>query len=234
MGNCIYCGQPAGFLRSRHKECEASHREKMRKIEICRQELIQVTTEYIQGKDDFSLLDNKLKDIVLSYDIERLDYPTYHVESFERTVDQIIEDGVVSDEKSDRLIAYMKFYNLSQNDVDIHGAATKLVKAAILNNTLAGIIQSPRTDTPLPINLQKNEQLVWIFKNVQYLEDKIRKQYIGGSQGMSFRVMKGVYYHVSAFKGRAVESSERVYVDSGLLFITSKHLYFWLFAKSYG
>lgn len=26
MGNCIYCGKPAGFLRKRHRECEEKHK----------------------------------------------------------------------------------------------------------------------------------------------------------------------------------------------------------------
>ena len=25
MGNCIYCSQPAGFLRSKHNECESTY-----------------------------------------------------------------------------------------------------------------------------------------------------------------------------------------------------------------
>jgi hypothetical protein len=38
--------------------------------------------------------------------------------------------------------------------------------------------------------------------------------------------MKGVYYRVGAFKGHAVESTERVHIDTGWVVITTKNIYF--------
>jgi hypothetical protein len=38
--------------------------------------------------------------------------------------------------------------------------------------------------------------------------------------------MKGVYYRVGAFKGHAVEYTERVHVDNGWIAITNKNIYF--------
>jgi len=35
-----------------------------------------------------------------------------------------------------------------------------------------------------------------------------------------------VYYHVGAFKGHAVESTDRVLVDIGLAILTNKNIYF--------
>ena len=81
-------------------------------------------------------------------------------------------------------------------------------------------------DSPLPINLQKGEKVIWAFKGTEYLEDKIRKQFVGGSQGLSFRVAKGVYYKTGAFKGHSVERTERIKSDNGLLAFTNKHIYF--------
>ena len=52
------------------------------------------------------------------------------------------------------------------------------------------------------MNFQKGEQIVWAFPGADYLEDKTKRQYVGGSQGVSIRVMKkAVYYRVGAFKG---------------------------------
>jgi hypothetical protein len=58
------------------------------------------------------------------------------------------------------------------------------------------------------------------------LQDKTRREFVGGSQGVSVRVMSGVYYRVSAFKGRPVEHSERVLVDTGLVVIADRNIYF--------
>jgi hypothetical protein len=58
------------------------------------------------------------------------------------------------------------------------------------------------------------------------LQDKTKRQYAGTSQGVSVRVMKGVYYRVGAFKGQAIDSVERIHVDTGWLVITTKNIYF--------
>jgi hypothetical protein len=78
----------------------------------------------------------------------------------------------------------------------------------------------------LPFNFQKNEQLVWLFQNVEYLEDKTRREYVGKSSGVSIRIAKGVYYRTGAFKGHPIERTERVSLGHGLLGVTTKHLYF--------
>lgn len=43
---------------------------------------------------------------------------------------------------------------------------------------------------------------------------------------MSIRVAKGLYYRVGAFKAQAVDRTERVHVDTGLVAVTDKHIYF--------
>ena len=78
----------------------------------------------------------------------------------------------------------------------------------------------------MSIHFQKGEQVVWAFLGAQFLEDKVRRQFVGGSRGVSIRVMKGVYYRVGAFKGHTIERTERVLVDTGALVVTQKNLYF--------
>ena len=58
------------------------------------------------------------------------------------------------------------------------------------------------------------------------VEDKVRREFVGGSQGVSVRVTKGVYYRVGAFKGHAVEHTESVHIDTGWVFVTNKNIYF--------
>ena len=49
---------------------------------------------------------------------------------------------------------------------------------------------------------------------------------MGLSQGVSFRVMKGVYYRVGSFKGRPITRQERVSLGTGTLYVTDRNLYF--------
>ena len=74
--------------------------------------------------------------------------------------------------------------------------------------------------------------MVWVFRPCDYLEDKTRRQYVGGSQGVSFRIAKGVYYRIGAFHGQPIDHTERVQVDTGIVVATNKNIYFAGPAKS--
>lgn len=147
---------------------------------------------------------------------------------------QALEDNVLEEKEEERLVLFYQHFGLSQTDLDRNGAFTRTAKAGLIREVLNGVIPDRyKLDGTLPINFQKSEQVVWVFARVKYLEDKVRRQYVGGSQGMSFKVGKGVYYRVGAFKGRSIESTERVHIDTGLLAVTSKHIYFHGTAKSF-
>ena len=72
----------------------------------------------------------------------------------------------------------------------------------------------------------KSEQFVWVIQGVDYLETVVRLERRGSSQGVSIRVAKGLYYSPRQFRSRAVEWEETVKADTGLLGLTTKHLYF--------
>ena len=61
----------------------------------------------------------------------------------------------------------------------------------------------------------------------EYIEQKIKREYVGGSAGVSIRIARGVYYRIGAFKGHPIEKSHAVHVDTGILGITNKHIYFY-------
>jgi len=65
-----------------------------------------------------------------------------------------------------------------------------------------------------------------VFQGVQYYEQKNRREYVGGSTGVSVRIAKGVYLRTSAFKGRPVDRLETVHFGTGILAVTNKHIYF--------
>ena len=62
------------------------------------------------------------------------------------------------------------------------------------------------------------------------MEDRQHKerQYVGGSSGVSIRIMKGVYFRSSEFRGHPVTRTRtsRDVVDVGQMAVTTKHLYF--------
>jgi hypothetical protein len=142
-------------------------------------------------------------------------------------VERSLQDGVLSEVEEKRLNHLADRLSLSQDELNRSGAFTRLVKSAVIRDVLNGVIPQRLTvEYSLPINSQKGEQLVWLFNPTGFLEDRTHREYIGESSGLSLREMKGVYYRTGAFKGRHVDRTERIHVDTGLLAITSKNIYF--------
>ena len=220
MGKCRYCGNPAGFLRSKHSECDELNQSGRQRIAI---EVLRA----IKDSGNFDNLERAIAKIEQSAFILSSERKAHLVKGWEDSVEQFLEDGILDTTEEQRLLAFKEHFALSQSDLDKNGALTKTTKAAILRDVLNGVVpQRMSVDGNLPINLQKGEQVVWAFAGSKYLEDKTRRQFVGRSQGVSVRVMKGVYYKVGAFKGHAVENTQRVHVDTGWIVVTTKNIYF--------
>jgi hypothetical protein len=227
LGDCKYCGKPAGFLRGKHAECEELHRERERVTQDGRQQISDEVLRAIKGSDSFDTLEKIIIEIEQSTLVSASDRKALLVKGWENSVEQFLEDGILDVAEEHRLIEFKNRFELSQSELDRNGALTRTAKAAVLRDVLNGIIpERLSVEGNLPINFQKGEQIVWAFPDSKYLEDKTRRQYVGSSRGVSVRVMKGVYYRVGAFKGHAVESNQRVHIDTGWVVVTSKNIYF--------
>jgi hypothetical protein len=227
LGNCKYCGKPAGFLSSKHAECEEQHWQRERVIQGGRQRIAVEVLRAIKGSESFDILEKTIAEIEQTSFIPPTERKALLTKGWENSVEQFLEDGILDTTEEKRLVEFKERFALSQSEIDRNGALTKTAKAAVLRDVLNGVIpQRMSVDGNLPINLQKGEQIVWAFSGSKYLEDKTRRQFVGGSQGVSVRVMKGVYYRVGAFKGQAVEHTERVHIDTGWVVVTNKNIYF--------
>ena len=146
---------------------------------------------------------------------------------FSKVVEELLENGTLKLEDDKRFLEFREHFSLSDEILNLGGALEKYVKMATLQEAMEGKIPDRmRLDECLPINFQKGEQIVWAFPNSKYYEDKTSRQYIGGSHGASIRIMKGVYYRIGAFRGHAVDSVERIHVDTGWVVLTNKNIYF--------
>lgn len=227
MGNCRYCGKSAGFLRSKHNECEEQHQQRELLIQEGSALIISEVLRAIKGTQPFDVLGKKISEIELASFVPSKDLKKLLITGWEKTVNEFLEDGILDTTEEKRLMEFKEQFALSQDDLNENGAFEMTAKAVVIRDILNGIVPKRISlDGSLPINPQKGEQIVWAFPKSQYLEDKTRRQYVGGSQGVSVRVMKGVYYRVGAFKGHSVEHTERVHVDDGIVIVTNKNIYF--------
>ena len=148
-------------------------------------------------------------------------------EAWEEAVAAVLEDGVLSLEEEAALVRYMRHFKLSSHTVNKSGGHTQMVKGAVIREAAEGMVpERLRITDPVPFNLMKSEQLVWIMEDVDYHEVVTRRERRGTSHGLSIRVAKGLYYRPGMFRSHVREWEETVHLDTGLLGITSKHLYF--------
>ena len=148
-------------------------------------------------------------------------------QAWEAAVEGSLEDGVLSLDEENALVRYLRHFDLTQSLVDTNGAYQNMIKSAVIREAAEGLIPDRLTlNTRPPFNLMKSEQLVWVIDGVGYYEVKTRRERRGTSHGVSIRVAKGLYYSPRTFRSRAVEWEETVHEDTGLLGVTSKHIYF--------
>jgi hypothetical protein len=226
LGNCKYCGKPAGFLRSKHDECEKQYLQRQQAIEDGKRQMLDEVLGALKSTDNFDDLEKTISAIEQSSSVPPTERKAILINGWEKSVDQSLENGITDLAEEKRLLAFIKRFALAPEDLNKNGALIKLTKAAVLRDVLNGIVPHMHTMENPPVNFQKGEQFVWAFRNSKYLEEKVRREYVGGSQGLSVRVMKGIYYRAGAFKGHAVEHEERVVVDTGCVIVTDKNLYF--------
>lgn len=225
--DCIYCGKPAGFLHRKHEECERQAIQRQNAIQRGEQEIRDKVRDALAHSDDFDELEKTISEIETLSNIPATERKPMLVEEWETCVKSLIDKGVIDEATEKRLVRFQSQFNLSDSDVDKDGVYTALVKAGVLRDVLNGTVPTRYSfQGDLPVNLQKGEQVAWGFCGTRYLEDRIHREYVGGSNGVSVRVMKGVYYHTSAFKGHTVENAETLEIDQGWAIMTNKNIYF--------
>lgn len=220
MGNCNFCNKPAGFFRKQHKEClEKFNKGKIVIIELSRSAVINSHNSQ-NVLDEISSVASKC--FIPSQLVSQL-----IISGWEQAVESAFEDGVLTQNEEDDLFNFANSFSLEQKSLDKNGYYSKIIKGAILRDIMEGTIpERVKISGSLPFNFQKDEKLVWVFQNVDYYEKKTRKQYVGGYQGVSVKIAKGIYYRTGSFKGHPVETTETQKIDNGIFAVTDKHIYF--------
>ncbi len=219
MGDCIWCHSKAGWFSTEHKECAA---KRSRAINAFTQRALATAT----GQLPIDALRTDIPALGGNY-VQGSEVRPLLVRGFEGAVDSLLDDHVISEEEEAWLGDYAQGFDLSDADLNVRGARTRVVMGSVLRRIMAGELPRLQIEQDgLPFNLQKSEDLVWVFRGVGYYEERSRTEYRGGSPAMSVRVMKGVYIREKAFRGHPVVTTELTHIDNGPMALTTKHLYF--------
>ena len=220
MGDCRYCGENAGFLRNSHGECEEANR-------LGWQEMVaRARNSALSGQDRESLV-GELEGLASSSYVSLERIREALVAGWEQAVETALDDHLITVEEESHLAQYAERFHLPHEELDRNGARTSVIQGSVIREVVEGNLpQRQQVIGNVPFNLQKSETLVWVFDGVSYLEERVRRERVGGAQGASIRVMRGVYYHTGGFRSRTVETTETQKLDVGLMGLTNKHIYF--------
>ena len=133
------------------------------------------------------------------------------------------------DQNEERSVArFMQFTGLPQQVLNANKSLEKVVQSKVLQELLNGQVPAPRITISgsFPFMLNKNEHMLWLFRDVTLQMQKVRRETVGRTRGVSVRVCKGVYYRTGGFRGRPVETTYMQRVGTGSVCLTDKNLYF--------
>lgn len=221
MGKCKYCGQDAGFFHSKHEECEKKFNQGLASIK-------QIVSTCFTNKEDFYLKDREIKNIVESSHIDNTTLQQIYCSVFDDAIDNYLNDGVIDTQENQTVARFMQFTGLPQSVLNANQSLEKVVQSKVLQDILQGNVPAPNItiNGDFPFLLGKGEHLIWLFRNITLHQQKVQREFVGRSRGMSFRVMKGVYYRTGGFKGHPVETTVMQRIGIGSVCLTDKNLYF--------
>lgn len=84
----------------------------------------------------------------------------------------------------------------------------------------------PVIDPPGGFVKKKRESVHWIVPDVIFFEERMQTSYSGVSQGVSFRIAKGVSYRVGGHRGNIRRTPQMTEIDRGRLVITDERIIF--------
>lgn len=221
MGKCKYCGQDAGFFHSKHEECEKKFNQGLASIK-------QIVSTCFTNKEDFYLKDREIKNIVESSHIDNTALQQIYCSVFDDAIDNYLNDGVIDTQENRTVARFMQFTGLPQAVLNANQSLEKVVQSKVLQEILQGVAPTPKLtiNGDFPFLLGKEEHLVWLFRNITLHQQKVQREFVGRSRGVSVRVMKGVYYRTGGFKGHPVETTVMQRIGIGSVCLTDKNLYF--------
>lgn len=162
---------------------------------------------------------------VLPLSQQKKDEAYYNV--LNKAADKFMADGWLADNEQRLIESYTSSLGISLNSLPIQyqsGSLARIGQAIVLKDLQRGVL--PQKPLTVSVMLGRGECALWVYDNVTMFQEKITREYVGGSRGMSYRICKGVTYRTGSFKGHPVERSHMDIVGIGSLVVTNNNFFF--------
>lgn len=183
--------------------------------------------DYFTGGIDVHQMRNRIGKVTSVLPITAVAENETYLYMLDKAACNFLSDGFITSQEQSLLDNYISSMGIQTNNLPAqyqNSDITKIAQSRILSDLKKGIV--PPNPLQLPILLSKGESLIWVYDNVTLYQEKIQREYVGGSRGYSVRICKGVYYRTGQFRGHPVEHSYMDNVGVGSLYLTNKNMIF--------
>lgn len=218
---CKYCGKSAGLFSSKHAECEQRHNQGVARVR-------DILAGCFDRKEDFYLRQNEIRGVCSESFITPETCRQIYCEAFDQAVDNYLADGIIDGPEEQCVARFVQFSGLPQQELNANMSLEKVVQSKVLQEILDGKVPQPRITVAgnFPFLLSRNEHMLWLFRDVTLQMQKVRRETVGRTRGVSVRLCKGVYYRTGGYRGRPVETTYMDVVGTGSVCLTDRNLYF--------
>ncbi len=215
MPTCTLCGRPVVPLLSAHPRCKRANREARAKL---------------LALADLSLASGAASDETRTA-VERLEREAFLSREqrgellrsrFEARVREALEDSVLTVEEETQLVEFTEMFVLGKDELDRDGWYTRFVQSAALRDLLHGKIPP----AVLPMTLEPDEALIWMFPSAQLTEGAIVRQEAALPTAKSIRVSHGLYFRVGEARVKSRADMVQRPSDAGSLGVTNRYAHF--------
>jgi hypothetical protein len=136
-------------------------------------------------------------------------------QAFVGYAENALADDHLTEDEEEALGALAETIGFEQEDFERHGLYTRL-QIAKLNAGRLPVVESPHLMT-------KRGEVVHLEASAALMKEVAVREWQGGSRGVSFRVARGVRYHVGSTSGHMVTVGTQLQMaDTGILAITNQ------------
>lgn len=102
--------------------------------------------------------------------------------AFAMAIDKALADHLLTTEEEEKIGSLLKEYGLVVNDLP-HPAGERLIKGSILRDLDEGKVpERIKIDGHVPLNLARDEKIIWVFQDATYFALRSKTTYQGRSQ----------------------------------------------------
>lgn len=221
--NCQSCGARLGFWRRTFgrgvcADCERKQRER---VATAHHTYEQVAGAIAAGTQDAQSAAPLLTEAARVASLSAEETKRINAAAFRQFADRVLADDHLTEQEEAELTHVCNTFGFDGDGLqaDFHDLAMRIVIARANAGSLPVL--------PAPHLICKKGEVVHAEMNAILMKHQTQREYAAGYSGFSFRVTKGVRYHVGGARGHSVVTGTKLVAsDAGILAVSSQRVAF--------